>query len=183
MFAGVLLAPIHQGGLGLTRDQTLRLTPASFEEVRPRIGTAEEEIDCPACAVWSWLELLGANVGWSSAMVKSLAHRRDKPSGPHRHEIKDPSPEWSDWPDCPNLLPAIDRWGYLDLYKSMHRSSLSMLIGTMPWLLTAAPIDDPGRTRQPTASAPHISPEREAEILARADELNARVSAVLAAFG
>lgn len=183
MFAGVLLAPIHQGGLGLTREQALGLTPASFKELRTGIGTSEEEVACPACAVWAWLEVLGTNTGWASAAVRSLAHRRDEPAGVHRHSLQDTSPEWSDWPDCPNLLPAIDRWGYLDLYTSMHRSSLSLLIGTMPWLLEDAPIDQPKEIQQPTASVPHISPEKEAEVFARADELNARVSAILAEFG
>ncbi|MDP9904786.1 hypothetical protein [Arthrobacter bambusae] len=182
LFAGVLLAPASQGGLGLTRDQALGLTPASFAGLRSGVGVAEEERACPACAVWSWLEVLGANAGWSSAMVKSLAHRRDEPSEGHRHELDDPNPEWAEWTDCPNLLPSIDRWGYLGSFASMHRSSLSSLIGAMTWFIEAAPVLE---TAELQSSAPtrHISAEEEAAILARADELNARVAALLSDFG
>ena len=186
LFAATLLAPVSMGGLGLTRGQALGLTPPGFQEMRPLIGTAVQESACPACAAWSWLQVLGANAGWSASMVRSLAKR---PGGAackdalHRHERNDPDPGWSDWEDCPNLLPGIDRWGYLNRYSSMHRSSLSRVIAVMALLLEA-------RLRPPLQTLPateppvlrHMTAEEEAAILARADELNARVAALLAEF-
>ena len=185
-FAAVLLAPVGQGGLGLTRDKALELTPDAFLQLRPLIGTATEQAGCPACAAWSWLEILGVNSSWSSAMVRALAKRTRETSGSsrgHRHERDDPNPEWGDWQDCPNLLPGIDRWGYIYRYSSMHRSSLTGVISGMK-LLLEAPIPRP--LHKPPMSAPlvirYVTPEEEATILARADELNARVAALLAEY-
>ena len=186
MFAAVLLAPADQGGLGLTRDRALNLSPDVFQELRPLIGTAVQEAACPACAVWSWLQILGTNASWSSAMVRSLAKRSGVTSendAAHHHELDDPNPEWLDWADCPNLLPGIDRWGYLYRYSSMHRSSLSGVIAVMAMLLEA-----PRRQSLDPLPAPephtirHVTPKEEAAILARADELNKRVAALLASF-
>ena len=186
MFAAVLLAPAGQGGLGLTRDQALELTPAAFQELRPQIGTAEEESSCPACAIWSWLEVLGTNSSWSSAMVRALAKRAGetpKSDVAHRHELDDPNPGWGDWQECSNLLPGIDRWGYIYQYSSMHRSSLSVVIAVMALLLDTPvprPINSPPAPELQTIR--HMTPEEEASILARADELNKRVTALLASF-
>ncbi|GAP61427.1 hypothetical protein AHiyo1_51270 [Arthrobacter sp. Hiyo1] len=101
----------------------------------------------------------------------------------HRHVRDDPNPDWGDWQDCSNLLPGIDRWGYIYQYSSMHRSSLSAVIAVMRMLLEA-PVQQP----QALAFAPephtirHVTPEEEIEILALADELNTRVAALLAEF-
>src|SRR5699024_10232192 len=112
LFAGVLLAPAWQGGLGLTRGQIRDLRPARLARLRGAIGVAEDEVRCPACAVWSWLEVVGTNNGWSHASVRELGHRRDDHDpARHRHDRDDSS---TDWHDCPALLPAIDRWGWID---------------------------------------------------------------------
>lgn len=184
MFAGVLLAPVRQGGLGFTRDRALDLDPRGLRELRPRIGRAEEEVACPACAVWSWLHVLGTNSGWQHAMVRALAHRRDEPRETHRHERLDPSPDWSDWKDCANLLPSIDRWGYVDRYASIHRSSLSVLAHAMAWMLDSEMVTNTASATLaatgPAAPAQRVTPEEEVAILARADELNARIVRILA---
>lgn len=186
LFAATLLAPLSAGGLGLTRGQALGLTPPAFQEMRPLLGTAVQESSCPACAAWSWLEVLGTNAAWSAAMVRSLAKRPGGAAGKealHRHERNDPDTGWSDWQDCPNLLPGIDRWGYLNRYSSMHRSSLSRVIAVMA-LLLEAPLRQHLQTL-PALEPPairHVTAEEEAAIFARADELNARVAALLAEF-
>ncbi|MEU7317902.1 hypothetical protein [Streptomyces sp. NPDC007083] len=182
LFAAVLLAPTSQGGLGLTRRQALDLTPGDLQSLRRRIGTAPDPASCPACIVWSWLEVIGMNNGWSHRAVRSLAHHRDAPAdGEHRHQRRDASP---DWHDCPGVLPAIDRWGYVDPYASMHPSSLSVLVRTMGTLLeeptpTPAPPPEPASARM----ARRITPEEEERIFARADELNARITKLLLELG
>lgn len=179
LFAAVLIAPAEQGGLALTRDRISALDPGQLRELRSAIGTAADPDSCPACAVWSWLEVLGTNNGWSHASVRALAHRREVRTDPaaHRHELPDPSP---DWHDCPGVLPAIDRWGYVDPYASLHPSSISSVIRAMTALLDGpAPTPAPEPDSRPERARPRVTPEEEERILARADELNARIAALL----
>lgn len=61
LFAAVLIAPVDLGGLGLDRSKTRSLDPIGLQELRPQIGCADDESSCPACAGWSWLEILGTN--------------------------------------------------------------------------------------------------------------------------
>ncbi|QWF85604.1 hypothetical protein [Amycolatopsis sp. CA-230715] len=184
LFAAVLLAPAGHGGLGLTRGQARRLTPSRLRDLRPRIGRTDDEASCPACAVWSWLEVIGTNNDWSQRAVRELGHRRDQATdASHRHERNDPSPGWFNWPNHPNLLPAIDQWGYIDLYGSMHPSSLSALIPAMETLVVAPVAPSRGVDREAAGEPQRITPEEEAAIFARADELNARVARILAEYG
>lgn len=184
LFAAVMIAPADLGGLGLDRRHVRTLTPIELHELRPRIGCADDEAACPACAVWSWLEILSTNSKWSRGAVRALGLRRDETLGEkHRHEREDPGPNWLDWPDQANLLPAIDRWGYLDQYESMHPSSLSVLIRTMVMIAEAPVIESPQTELVPAPPARHISQEEEAEILSRADELNTRVAKILREYG
>ncbi|XKH54434.1 hypothetical protein LG284_05440 [Citricoccus nitrophenolicus] len=182
LFAAVLIAPTRQGGLALTRDRISTLDPGQLRELRPAIGTAADPDSCPACAVWSWLDVLGTNNGWSHASVRALAHRPEVPTDPaaHRHKLPDPSP---DWQDCPGVLPAIDRWGYVDPYASLHPSSISVLINTIVLLCKEpAPVEEPAL--EPVCSpVPRVTPEEEERILARADELTARIDRLLNEYG
>lgn len=181
LFVAVLVAPsARSGGLGLTREQVSTMTPRSFAPLRNKVGSNAERYACPSCAVWSWLEVLGTNSGWRHGMVKSLAHRVDTaPPDIHRHTLADPEPAWSDWPDVANLVPAIDRWGYIEPLSSLHRSSVSALIESMTWLLAepAQVVSPVVQTQRPNASA--LSPQEEQRILRRADELNARIARIL----
>jgi hypothetical protein len=184
VFAAVLIAPVDLGGLSLDRKQTRRLTTARFKELRPQVGYADDEASCPACAVWSWLEILGTNSKWSRGTVKALGRRRDDAHGEtHRHQCEDPCPDWMDWPEQSNLLPAIDRWGYLDQYESMHPSSLSVLIRSMVVIAEAPVVEFPLPEPAPAPPTRYISPEEEAKILSRADELNACVAKILREYG
>ncbi|QOT16791.1 hypothetical protein [Paenarthrobacter sp. YJN-5] len=175
LFVAVLIAPASHGGLGLTRSEIRQLRPEDVQRLRPRIGVAEDPASCPACAVWSWLEVIGTNSGWSRTGLRSLAHRRDDQMAGHRHELPDPSP---DWLTCVGVLPAIDRWGWMDPYSSLHPSSMSVVVRAIDALL-----DGPGPmpTPEPEPRAPvreFTDAERE-EVYARADELTARVAAIL----
>lgn len=175
LFAAVLVAPPSHGGLGLSRAEVRDLRPAGLERLRPSVGVADDPGSCPACAVWLWLEVIGTNNGWSRTGVKSLAHRRDEEIGAHRHELPDPSP---DWRMCVGVLPAIDRWGWVDPYSSLHPSSLSVVLRAVDALLEGpAPVPTP--PPEPRAPAKEISEEEQERIFARADELTSRVAAIL----
>lgn len=180
LFAAVLIAPPALGGLGLDQAGALGLRPDRLTRLRPRVGVAEDPSSCPSCAVWSWLEVLGTNSGWSHPIIRALAYRRDDSHAQHRHVRTDPAP---DWKLSVGMLPAIDRWGYVDTYFSLHPSSLSGVISAMSLMLDG---DDPKPTPlpEPQSRAPRreIPPKEEERILARADELNARVAQLLAEF-
>lgn len=113
-----------------------------------------------------------------TALSEHWATKRDDLTGQaHRHDRPDPSP---DWQDHPGLLPAIDQWGYIDQYASMHVSSLSVLIQTMTTVIESAfvPAVAPDPMPRPAAWR-RIIPEEEAAIFVRADELNARIAELL----
>lgn len=179
LFAAVLLSPSGQGGLGLNRPRALDLKPADVIEAIPRVGIDEDPASCPTCAVRSWCQVLAENSAWTHASVRALGHlvpEREE----HSHALVGPHGLSRDWLILSGLLPRIDRWGYVDPYASMHPSSLSVLIRTMIEL-----VDAPPPIAEPTQPLPNravrcIEPDEEAQILARADELNARVAALLA---
>lgn len=183
LFAAVLIAPRGQGGLGLTRATIRSLTPHRFEQHLPDLETAVEQVECVNCTVWAWLDVLGANSDWSRGGVRKLIHQLDQRTNCARHQGAAPSSAWKNWPNFANLLPAIDRWGWVEPYSSMHPSSLSTLIKQLELLYETPPepVEDP--LPLPPVSASRISPEEEARILARADEVNARVAALLREYG
>jgi hypothetical protein len=153
-----------------------------MRELRQWIGIAEDPSACPACATWSWLDVIGTNSGWSHGSVRALGHCRDEEGPAHRHLRPDPNP---DWHLCIGMLPAVDRWGWIDAYRSMHRSSLSAVISAAALLLDGL---EPAHALVPAAAAMPASPRRqmtreeEERILNRADELTARVEAILREF-
>lgn len=182
LFAAVLLAPASHGGLGLDRAGALGLRPDRMRELRQWIGIAEDQSACPACATWSWLQVIGTNSGWSHGSVRALGHGRDEEGPAHRHLRPDPSP---DWHLCVGMLPAVDRWGWIDAYRSMHPSSLSAVINAMALLLDGpepVSVPVPSTAALPPSPRRQMSREEEEQVLARADELNARVEAILREF-
>lgn len=124
-----------------------------------------------------WLDILSANSSWSRPAVRQLVHDSTALST-HVHEPS--SQSWADWPDHPNLLPAIDRWGYLERFRSLHQSSLSRIIAAIALIAEAPPapqiMPEPEPRRNPDRS---FSAEEVADVWARADELNARISMLL----
>ncbi|PUB32471.1 hypothetical protein C8K30_101997 [Promicromonospora sp. AC04] len=184
LFAATLLAPVGHGGLGLTRTEALGLTPRGLQDLRPQIRQTPDEPACPACAVWSWLDVLGTNGTWTHRSVRALAHQRDEPAGStHRHQRNDPSPGWADWPDHPGLLPCIDQWGYISRHASMHPSSLSAVVRTVTTMVESSPPAYVPATPVRRSPTRYVTPEEEAAILARADELNARITRILNEYG
>lgn len=180
LFAGVLLAPASHGGLGLSRPQVRALTPVRLERLRPTIDCAEDTNGCPACAVWSWIEVVGANYDWSRFLVRNVVLRGKPDCGPdHRHEYPDP---YSGWSMSPVVLVGIDRWGWIEPWTPMHPASISGLARAIRTLLDGpAPPSAPAVVPAPPPR--QIGPEEEAEIHTRADEVLARVADVLAEFG
>ncbi|MCQ6272063.1 hypothetical protein M8J71_16450 [Pseudarthrobacter sp. R1] len=182
LFAAVLLAPPSQGGLGLDRSGALEMRPERMRRLRPRVGVAEDPASCPSCATWSWLDVIGTNSGWSHGSVRALGHRLDEEGTSHRHLQPDPNP---DWHLALGMLPAVDRWGWIDSYRSMHPSSLSAVISAVALLLDGPePVLAPGpaAVAMPAGPRRQISREEEEQILKRADELTARVEAILREF-
>lgn len=179
LFAAVLLAPEAQGGFNLTRAQIRALTPARIEQRLPGLESTEDQMKCISCAVWAWLDVLGANSDWSRGGIRQVIHRQSLRTNCSRHPGSAPNDAWKDWPNYANLMPAIDRWGWVDPYSSMHPSSLSKLIKDLERLYDEPLRPDEEPPPSPPASIPKISPKKEAEILARADEVNARVTALL----
>jgi hypothetical protein len=181
LFAAVLLAPATHGGLGMDRTEALAMRPDTMLRLRPSIGVAADPASCPSCATWSWLQVLGTNRGWSHGAVRALGHRRNEEGSSHRHLEADPNEEWR---LCLGMLPAIDRWGWIDCYTSMHPSSLSSVIRAMALLLDGPePVPAAALELRPTVEHEPITREEEERILARADELTARVEATLRDFG
>lgn len=78
------------------------------------------------------------------------------------------------------MLPAIDRWGYVEQYSSMQRTSLSAMLPDLVRLLDvsgpAVQIAEP----EPRPPVRHFTQEEQEAVLARADKLNARINALLA---
>jgi hypothetical protein len=182
LFAALLLAPASHGGLGLDRAGALGLRPDRMRELRQWIGIAEDPSACPACTTWSWLDVIGTNSGWSHGSVRALGNRRDEDGPAHRHLRPDPNP---DWHLCVGMLPAVDRWGWIDAYRSMHPSSLSAVISAAALLLDGpepAPAPVPAAAAMPASPRRQMSREEEEQILKRADELTARVEAILREF-
>lgn len=186
LFLAVLVAPVSAGGLALKRHDVPALTPAALTHLRPQLGTSaiDDPGSCPSCAVWSWLAVLGANGTLSRSAVRKLLHDEGftRTSG-HRHLRPDPNTSWRAWPNHPNLVPAIDRWGWMDTQHSMHPSSLSVLLKGLGELLDAPAPEPVVLTPGPRRPARRVSAEEESEIYARADELNARVARLLEEFG
>lgn len=180
-FVAVLVAPVEQGGLARTRQEVHDLAPEDLHDPRATIGSSTGEWSCPSCSVWSWLEVLGTDNGWSHHSMRALAHRPLGEEGsPHRCSRTDPSP---DWLDCRRLLPAVDRWGYLDPYSSMHISSISVLLQALPLILDQLATETPPNEQEVVVRRPAtrtFTPEEETEVFARADQLNARVAKILA---
>lgn len=83
------------------------------------------------------------------------------------------------------MLPAMDRWGWIDDYRSMHPSSLSAVISAAALLLDGpepAPAPPAAAAAMPASPRRQMSREEEEQILKRADELTARVEAILREF-
>lgn len=181
LFAGVLLAPASHGGLGLSRPQIQALTPDRLQRLRPTIARTEGTNDCPACAVWSWIEVVGANYDWSRSLVRNVIRRRSGRETAHNHEQPDPYP---DWHMSPVVLAGIDRWGWIEPWIPMHPASISRLVRAIRALLDGpAPQPAPAVVYTPAPPPRLIDPEEEAEIHARADEVLAQVEDALAEFG
>lgn len=177
----VLIAPHEAGGAALTRTEITELVPPRLHALREQIGVHNDPTSCPRCVVFSWLRVIGTNRHWSRAAVIEAETFPDRlKPGEHRHELADPEPDWQLWPDEPSLLPRLDRWGYLELHASLHPSSISVLIEQISALADLPVVEhvSEGQVVRHDPPTPRISAEREREILAEADALNARMARI-----
>lgn len=175
----VLIAPVDAGGAALSRAEITELRPPRMSALRQQLATDPEPACCPRCAIWSWLQVVGMNRHWSRAAVREHESFPDRLEvGMHRHELEDPEPDWALWNEEASLMPAMDQWGYLELHTSLHPSSLSVVIAQIADLgMRPAPKQIPMHPARPPAAAdePRITAQREREILAEADALEARM--------
>lgn len=175
----VLIAPVEAGGAKLSRAEVSALKPASMTRLREQLGTAEATAECPRCALWSWLCVIGLNRHWSRAAVRERESFPDElDDAAHRHECPDPEPDWQLWPEEASLMPSMDQHGYLELHTSLHPSSLFVVIAQIADLgMRPAPKQIPMHPARPPAAVagPRITAQREREILAEADALEARM--------
>ena len=182
----VLIAPADAGGAALSRAEITGLRPPRMSALRQQLGTDPEPACCPRCVIWSWLQVIGTNRHWSRAAVREHESFPDRlEAGQHRHELEDPEPDWMLWGVDASLVPALDRWGYLELHASLHPSSLSVIITRIADLAarpTAQYVPE-GRRETSLQRGPRISAEREHEILAEADALDARMKRLIASLG
>jgi hypothetical protein len=93
------------------------------------------------------------------------------------------APDWLDWPEHPNLLPAVDQWSWIDRHGLMHPLSLSVLVEAITAIVESPAIMVRSIDPQPVRQITLVTPEEEVEVLAWADELNARIAGVLAEYG
>lgn len=175
VFMLVLISPVCQGGLGLSRRQAVALSAAELQQTRCQIDVDDDPAACPACAVWSWLYLISVNSGWLGVSVPEVAMQRDT-ANEHRHLQPDPG----DWQDGIALLPAINRWGHIEYFTSMNIASLSKLIGIIDPDLLKEDVPAPESAPEPRKPVRHISDDEREAIFARADLLNARIEQLLA---
>lgn len=176
-YVAVLVAPEVLSGLGLRREQVLAMTPARLSQDVASLARSEDPLSCGRCAVARWLRVLAgyrdlARFGATNALHElrlSLAEHHDEPVA-------------LDWPDHPSLLPPIDRWGHADVYASMHHSSLSAVLATLPFLaeLDVAAPSPPAATAPPgPVTEEQIDWDQVDEVLSQADAVNARIAALL----
>jgi hypothetical protein len=112
------------------------------------VPTSDDPRSCPACAVVRWLETLGAaeGLGRGSARMHLHAAQPTTPTSPHNHTITSPHR----WRQATQLLPAIDRHGWIEDYRPMSTRSITTRLALAA---SRCPSADPFR-RTPSTTLP-----------------------------
>lgn len=170
----------HRGdGAGVGWRVAGRVVPASAD---PRT--------CPSCAVTRWLEILGIadGLGRGSARMHLATAHAPTPRGTHRHTVAGP-PRWR---QAAQLLPAIDRHGWIDDYQPLSTRAIHTRL-----TLAGNRALDPEPGHAGTHTRPHPEPAQPArrtrpaatldealtildQVAHDADTLNRRIQALLA---
>lgn len=173
----VLLSPTQTGGLGLTRGQAVGLQP---KDVSLDLTVDDDPTKCPKCVAVRWLHVVGLEHRFGRSSVRSFTSTVS--AVPHHVCDREPDPEWrTAW----TLAPAIDRHGWATDWRPMTTRAVTTVLRQRRDL--AAPlVVAPTRSGSATQTQRIRSKATVEELLddldvvgAAADELNARISALL----
>lgn len=174
-----LLAPSAQGGLGLSRRQATRLSPARLAERRPEVGRGETPAGCPACAVHRWLPYVSLYTNYFFGSVQAMANTSIDLT---QHVCDTPDPE-SAWTTAERLAPAMNSRGEFDHWTPITPRAVTTILATR--LLEAEyakpptqPEREEGPDPRPEVTRNFTSDEVEA-VYDAADEVNARIRDLL----
>ena len=173
-------------------DTDLRTSPdldtAAIPRIRGRaLATTDDPRDCPACTVVRWLDILGVadGLGRGSARMHLYAASAPTSSGPHHHTTTGTGR----WRQTAQLLPAIDRHGWIDDYRPLSTRSISTRLAlaasrsTSPDVSPTAPLAHD--ELQPNRLGSHAPSLEEVltlldQVANDADAVNNRIQALLA---
>jgi hypothetical protein len=186
---------IHPGDITITTDPTpgtedTHTGTGDAETVLPNIRgnavpTTGDPRTCPACAVVRWLDILGIadGLGRGSARMQLAAATAPTALDPHHHTPTDP-PRWR---HAAQLLPAIDRHGWIDDYQPLSTRSIHtrLTLATRPDDAGPDP-QDHSCIAEPETPATRTRTLDEVltlldQVADDADALNRRIQALLAA--
>lgn len=129
-----------------------------------------------------WLAVLAVRVRWGTRgairmelrtlrELNSAVHHDDALQVGHLREIS--------WLDQRHLVPAIDRWGALDRFRSLHPPSLSVVLRALTLLVHTPSPEIPRTVDVPFVPARRFTDQEFEDILAHADQVNKRVRDLL----
>lgn len=177
--------------LKLTRSQLRRLGPADVELASGTVRVCGASVDpdmadslaCPACAVTRWLRVLSAATGGGRSGPQRLLMSASQFAADRGHDCAEPVPPG--WKASNQLLPAIDRHGWIDDFRPISTRQISSILRQRQARDQAEPTTV---ARQPMGrtSVPRREPyaeERFDDLLesleAKVDQLAAQVERVL----
>jgi hypothetical protein len=130
------------------------------------VPASDDPRGCPACAVARWLEILGIadGLGRGSAHMHLSAAHAPTPHSAHRHTVAGP-PRWR---AAAQLLPAIDRHGWIDDYQPLSTRAIHT---RLTLAASRAHHPEPDRTGAHTRSHPEPPPARRTRPGASLDEV------------
>jgi hypothetical protein len=124
VLVGALKLPHSQARLITPADLTTKTTGSATGAISQQWSVRGREVRvtgdprcCPTCVLVRWLEILGIadGLGRGSARMHLSAAHATIATDPHRHAIAD-TPRWR---ACAQLLPAIDRHGWIDDFQPL----------------------------------------------------------------
>jgi hypothetical protein len=162
--------------------------PAAAPRIRGSVlPSSDDPRTCPACAAVRWLDILGIadGLGRGSARMHLTAASQPTSASPHHHTLTDTAR----WRHAAQLLPAIDRHGWIDDYRSLSTRSIHTRLA-----LAALRAASPGTTHPqpqthhpptPVGAARQTPSLEEAltlldQVANDADAVNHRIQALLA---
>jgi hypothetical protein len=115
---------IRPADLDTSLDTSLDIDTTAVPRIRGRaLPITDDPRSCPACAAVRWLEILGVadGLGRGSARMHLSVAAAPTSTSPHSHTVTDAAR----WQHAAQLLPAIDRHGWIDDYRPLSGRSIS----------------------------------------------------------